>query len=400
MNINITPNDIDNYSHWFVRQFSRRRPRFGIFNGLALSFAALATQQHRWNYLITPALPTFGLLSNQPDVSASLARILVETGIAVTPAGSPLNDFRAGFAVVRYSEFFRALQRLPNNPLLITSPSASISSRLKQIMAEEISAGIACFFLREYLDVVQVIDYQVWQRNLNRPIVGRFPDYYCLTTDREALLVEVKGTITKRLTTMNGVRSEGAEQVRNGVFGSERPRSLCNRFVIATNLLFSPSLVPSMTYIDQIIDNAEVTGSDEFSDFKPTDFDSRVAPEVLAQCKILRYFGLDQFAVNLLAGKKPFSGYENLLQRENSTVIFDSEFVAIGSDPLNNILLFDKEALQYPRNGPEKKSKIMSMKAKKAAARTPKDKLAFHLSDELVVCPNPNFISSNFKNDR
>jgi hypothetical protein len=353
--------------------------------------ATLSNQQHSWDFDISPAAATFGTLGAQQNLSVQLARLLVETGIAVTPAANPLTDFRAGFAVVRYSEYFRAAQNAAIHPLAINNDPALRSSRLKQLMAEELASGVACYLLREYLDVVHIVDYQVWRNLTNQRAVGRHPDYYCITSTGESLLVEVKGSISARRTPMTKPRARARVQLNNGVFGAEPVRAAGSRFSIATNLLIQGGANPrSISYIEQIVPPVVRAGTNPATNPGAAPFGD---PAALSYCKILRYVGLDDEAERLLKGA-PIRFDDPTFFEGNDEVIYDSSFTVLGIDPFANVILLQTDVLNDLNEGKKPKLPKQELKGKRSASNRPKEKAMLALNDAVIVCPNPELLGA------
>jgi len=384
----ITPNDINNYAQWFFQRFAplwlHPIPAHRLFPPRQLTFS---NQQHNWDFNISPAAATFGMLGAQPDLSVLLARLLVETGIAVTPAAHPLTDFRAGFAVVRYAEYFRAAQNAATHPLSINNDPALRSSRFKQLMAEELASGVACYLVREYLDVVHIVDYQVWLNLTNQRAVGRHPDYLCITSTGEALLVEVKGSITARRTAMNKPLARARAQLTNGVFGGERVRTAGSRFAIATNLLLQGGTNPrSITYIEEVLAPVGKNPATNPGAVPAGD------PAALSFCKILRYVGLDEPAERLLKGE-PIH-LDDRFSFEGNEEICDSRFTVLGFDPFANVILMKTDVLNDLNEGKKPELPKQESKFKISVSDQPKEKALLPLNDSIIVCPNPELLGA------
>ncbi len=389
----ITPNDVNNYAQWFWQRFDdpfwiRRFPLRHAIAPLTIGFGNLV---YEWDYRLIPNGTAFGALGGQ-NVSVQLSRLLVETGIAVTPAAHPLTDFRAGFAVVRYAEYFRAAQQTAAIPLLLNNDPALRSSRFKACMAEELASGIACYLLREFLDVVHIIDYQVWRDLNNQQMVGQRPDYYCITSAGEALLIEVKGSISTRRSTMTGPRATARNQLNNGQFGAEPVRPNGSRYSIASNLRVRRGANPrSISYIEEIVQQP-VTHVGTSPSPPPVAPDRD--PVLLSYAKILRYVGLDNSAERLL--RKEPTGLDALIFEHTET--YDNEqFSPIGFDPFGNLLMLETTVINDLNEGRKPKTPTNERKIHRTLKEQATEKPIFSLNDSIVVCPNPSLLGADPK---
>ncbi len=186
--------------------------------------------------------PNHGL--NLPSrTRASLVRILLETGIALTPAESVFSP-AAWFAVLRYWEAFspRSLR------LRLVPSSDEWDPRLVTILAEELAVGVANYLAREYLGVIHVADVAPLLhagdlRIKNPPFSpkhpGARPDFLGVLSNDQAIVFEAKGAVGTR-SRLTKPLQKGHIQVRNVDFVAYQPRTIggapaCDRMVFGTH---------------------------------------------------------------------------------------------------------------------------------------------------------------------
>jgi len=194
--------------------------------------------------VVPDSIPAHAGLSLPPQATATLARILLETGLALTPARSIWNP-AAWFAVLRYADSFATQQRR----LRLVPGADRWEARLLTILAEEVSVGMGMVVARDHLgvrhaaDVLPLIEagevgYRAPPVDPKHPEVR--PDYLCLDDHEEALFVEMKGSVGTRSAISRGL-SDGKDQVTNVEMLRHRPRRragvvVADRLVIASHL--------------------------------------------------------------------------------------------------------------------------------------------------------------------
>lgn len=257
-------------------------------------------------------------------------------------------------------------------------------------MAEELASGMACYLLREHLDVVHIVDYQVWRNLTNHNIAGRHPDYYCITSNGEALLVEVKGSITTTRSTMNQARATARIQVTNGLFGGQaQPREAGNRYIIASNLIVGTAANRrSISYIEQVAPPPIPSGGLPIADVPQPTHD----PATLSFSKVLRYVGLDEPAKRITEGQ-PMQVDERILFRRQET-IQNHNYSVLGFDPFGNVVLMDTDVIHALNEGKKPKLPGTSRKSIRDHLAKPNEKSLIMLNDSVVVHPNPEILGA------
>ena len=387
----VTPDDVTDYAQWFYSLFEPwSLAQFHTFLSPPLDFR---NQLFDWDLDITSPRTRFGDLRGMSPSSVQLARLLIETGIAVTPAANPLGDFRAGYAAVRYSEYFRTRPTASPQILALSHDPALRSSRLRQLMAEELASGIACFLLREHLDVVHIVDYQIWRSVTNPREIGKYPDFYCVTSTGEGLLVEVKGSITRTRSSMTQPRSKARLQLRNGRFGNEPRRSNGDRFSIATNfLVLGPQLKRSISYIERVSATVPRAGRHPGRDSRsPILIDDAIT---LSFCKVLHYVGLHKAAEKLHNGERMH--LEDYISLQSKEELYNSKFTPIGVDPFANVILVETDVLHDLNRGRKPKLPKQELKLKKSMSKVGKYKAVIPLNDSVIAYPNPGLLGKEF----
>lgn len=109
--------------------------------------------------VLRSALRTRGFPSNAgvavpTSTSATRARLLLEAGLALTPATS-WTDPAAWFALFRYANAFAAR----SSALRLVAGAQAWDARITQVLAEELGVGVAIHLARTFLDVVHVADF-------------------------------------------------------------------------------------------------------------------------------------------------------------------------------------------------------------------------------------------------
>jgi hypothetical protein len=445
---NITGQTLNAYADWFVYNFHTfyTHPFWMSRQSVRLPFGA-NTQRHTWPKFITPANEKFGTLQRDPN--GWIARILVETGFALTPSVAPLGDCRAGFAIVRYAEFFRNSSASGTLPLLLNDDPSIRSSRLKALMAEELAIGIACFLLREYHDVEDIIEYQVWKQSLNQQFGGEQPDYFCFTHSGLPILVEVKGSITLKKDTLRDKRNIARDQLLNGRFAKSADEAIGRRYCIATNLMIGdpPGKNPlTRTFIDVIVPSQTTSDTDylvskvqdESTEILKTmhfdlDFiygeededknDKRKKPKTrvakrdkseiqkeqsrilksiprltkdvprISCAKALRFAGQDIAADAALKDEQGVSEKLKYLPRRAKIDLLP-EYNPVGVDPMGNMVLMKSSTLAELDEGVQVK-RTLEKDYRKRNSEESILRSIFHINESIVVCPNPMMLSAD-----
>jgi len=266
-------------------------------------------------------------------ISASLRRILLETGIAQTPATSRL-DPRAWYAIFRYGiEFAQRTQELR-----FRSDTHNKDPRLKAIAAEEISTGITCYILREHFNIRDICDAYDCIESGDIEYVNilseKRPDYFCIGNEGNALIAESKGAIGTRCAVVSAVESEGIEQVRN-VRPTKIPlRMNCGRVVIGTHFCVEDMHTRSKT-TTLIKDPDGDIGPDK-------DQNSPNWPTYLAYAKAFRFCGQDILADIFLASRRRGMPQELRLE-EHLELYGDIRYYPLGLSPFGDVIGIEKE---------------------------------------------------------
>jgi hypothetical protein len=219
----------------FFSPLLMRRWRFGYLP-LSLPYAPTPTDVRDWRAEIDPAATQLPVpFQNGDRLNASLHRILIEAGIALTPATSVL-DPRSWFALYRYGADFAGTA-----PQLHLYPGAAQKDpRHTGVCAEEVSTGITCFVLHEHLALEHIADVFPLIRNGNISYVnaqlGKRPDYFCLDNANEAVLAESKGAVGTKSSIKGRIYPEGWDQVQNVQPVNHQLRASCGRVVLGTNI--------------------------------------------------------------------------------------------------------------------------------------------------------------------
>ena len=244
-----------------------------------------------WNIELNP--PTCSppvAFDPRRQIRVSLHRLLIEAGIALTPATS-IYDPRTHFALYRYSgDFSGTAPRLR-----FYSGVSSKDPRLTAVASEEISVGIACYILREHFDLAHITDaYAALQAgelqyvNANSPIR---PDFFCQDLGGEVVIAESKGATGTRSTIAYRIDSEGWDQVQNVQPINHHLRSSCSRIVIGTHFC-----------IDGMHPRSETTTIIKDPEGKPSLERDYTSDTIIRQsyAKCLRFIGQDNLADRLL----------------------------------------------------------------------------------------------------
>ncbi len=175
------------------------------------------------------------------EVSGQLYRILVEAGVALTPARN-VWDPRAKLAAYRYFDVFtRASDRLRKADWWDEA-----TPRAKGLVSEEFGISVAWYLLKEFLRVVHISDIAPllecglldYTRGKAPKDLSR-PDYLCLRSDGKVFIAEVKGRSQPKngsslsSNTDKAVR-KAEKQVRKVVLADRNYKSHCGRLAIVT----------------------------------------------------------------------------------------------------------------------------------------------------------------------
>lgn len=210
----------------------RWRHHLGLFEPSRIPL----TDSREWSLVLDP--PAMSIV--KPDVAgkvrAPLHRILLEAGIALTKATS-LWDSRAWFAVDRYFPVFQGT----GPRLRLEASTDEMDPRLKAVLAEEVATGIACFFMREHMEIVHISDTAPLLKSGDCDFIkdrdgDKRPDYFCLDEKKEVVLMESKGKIGTPSVIRNDVYQRGWTQITNVFPVNHHLRESCGRVVIGTTL--------------------------------------------------------------------------------------------------------------------------------------------------------------------
>lgn len=187
-----------------------------------------------WDVVLQPA----GLVLPTPipgnTLNVTLFDILLQAGIGLTGVDvTAANDPRAWFAIYRYSDAFGL-----NGPgLRLDSRFWLMDPRLIGVVSEEVAVGIACYIMRNHLNIQHIADCEPMMPasvdfRPNAPN-GERPDYYCTDPGNTPIFCESKG-VSGPQSRIRGPLAKGKRQVNNvvSVLGPTRP--VCGRVVIGT----------------------------------------------------------------------------------------------------------------------------------------------------------------------
>lgn len=192
-----------------------------------------------WGVVLRPV----GLVLPNPipgnTLNVALFDILLQAGIGLTGVTvTAATDPRAWFAIYRYSDAFG-----PNGPgLRLDSRFWTMDPRLLGVLSEEVAVGIACYVMRNHLDIQHIADCEPLiplSVNYNPPgVLRERPDFYCTDPAHEPIFCEAKG-VTGPRSRINGPLAKGKRQVYNvhSVLGPTRGN--CGKVVIGTRFAIS-----------------------------------------------------------------------------------------------------------------------------------------------------------------
>jgi hypothetical protein len=280
-----------------------------------------------WNFELHPPGTSLPVPISGTRLQVRLDRILIETGIALTPATSAF-DPRAWFGLLRYAGDFTG-----------TAPSlrwySGVSNkdpRLKAVASEEVATGITCYLLREHFNLDHIADaYAVIQSgdleyvNSNS---DKRPDYFCLDSSGEAVIVESKGATGTRSIINSRINPEGWDQVQNVQPVNHGLRSNCSRVVIGTHFCIEGQHQRSeTTTIIKDPEGEKGRGINELSD----------TPVRLAYAKAFRFMGNDTFA-DMIVLKRNLPNLDLPTDEINGISIW-----ILGYNPFGNLMGIEKK---------------------------------------------------------
>lgn len=284
-----------NYNQYYrlLRMFSDpMHPYFPLWIETLRSIGSSRT----WNIELVPPTPIPGVsLTDGLAITTSLHRILLETGIALTPATSAF-DPRSWYALLRYGLDFAGT----GNKLRFEKGVTAKDPRLTTIAAEEVSVGVACYLLKKYFGVVHVADVNGCinaneLRFVQKPVGDKRPDFFCVDHSNAGRIVESKGAVGTRCAVANRVEVDGWEQVNN-VTPTKLPLvAACARIVIGTHFCIDGQHTRSET--TTLIKDPPGEPSDQENP------DSETAIR-LSYAKCFRFIGRDDLAEVCLSGER------------------------------------------------------------------------------------------------
>ncbi len=264
------------------------------------------------------------------------ARLLLEAGIALTPATS-WSDGRTSFAIAKYGWYFRGL--VNNAPLVLDSSCSEMDPRMKGIFAEELAVGMATMFTKDYLNITNIADVKsaIRHNHVRHSVASgkkrnksgkkakrpgkKSPDFCGIDSDQRMSFIESKGTLVSL--------GEARRQINRGKqqLSAVDPLQLEDgpRFVISTYF----SVAENSNNNEQ----TTVFVDDPFEDYKR--YPDKLAGDRfirLAYAKVLRFANRNDLAELLLKRKhwpmRPYSPDERRRQ-----------FLPIGFDSVGNCVL-------------------------------------------------------------
>ncbi|WNG39343.1 hypothetical protein F0U61_41030 [Archangium violaceum] len=209
---------------------------------MATVAASLWVDQRTWK-LSPQRFPTNSGLSIPSAANATLAELLLETGIALSPVRSIFAP-SAWYAVFRYSEAFAAR----SGKLRLVASAQDWESRLTAMLAEELGVGVAIHLARQFLGVVHIADIEPLIRAgemgfMVPPVSSRHPearpDYLGVLGNGECIVFEAKGVVGTA-SKLSEPLKKAEIQVDNIQFLKHRPRCVqgipcADRIVIGTH---------------------------------------------------------------------------------------------------------------------------------------------------------------------
>ncbi|MBP7862990.1 hypothetical protein KA183_14990 [bacterium] len=374
----ITSHDLHSYSRWFL---SVLEPIWHPFKALPnpklppnpdLRFFS---SQYQWRVEISDSVDSIKNIEEEKHLiqTTNLLRLLVEASIVMTPAASPFNDFRAGNSALRYSQYFKPLQLEHRNKLILNSDPSLRSIRLRALMAEELALGVTAFLAREYFDVVHVADYKLWQMvGIDKTSI-EYPDLACLDQHGETILLESKGSISSRCSSMNLQRKRAAARLLNTHIPAQR-------IIVATCLLHDNFEQDSISLIEKV-------KQEDIEDLDGAQVKTELSR--LAFAKIFRLAGRDEEADAMVSGR-PF--INSSLSKHFPIKLFAREFIPIGMDPFDNLVLVEGQTLSELKEGKILNVPKRYIKNGSSTKDSPiEEKLAFVINESVLIFPSPMY---------
>ncbi len=372
----ITSHDLHLYSRWFL---SVLEPIWHPFKSLPNPKLApnpdlrFLSSQYQWRVEISDSVDSIKNTEVEKHLiqSTNLLRLLVEASIVMTPAASPFNDFRAGYSALRYSQYFKPLQLEHRNKLILNSDPSLRSIRLRALMAEELALGVTAFLAREYFDVVHVADYKLWQMvGIDKTSI-EYPDLACLDQLGQTILLESKGSISSRCSSMNLQRKRAAARLLNTHIPAQR-------IIVATCLLHDNFEQDSISLIEKV-------KQEDIEDLDGAHVKTELSR--LAFAKIFRLAGLDEEADAMVSGR---SFMNSSLSKHFPVKVFGKEFIPIGMDPFDNLVLIEGQMLSELKEGKIPNVPKRYIKNGSSTKDSPiEEKLAFTINESVLIFPSP-----------
>ncbi|QQR57424.1 MAG: hypothetical protein IPG59_20985 [Candidatus Melainabacteria bacterium] len=372
----ITSHDLHSYSRWFL---SVLEPIWHPFKALPnpklppnpdLRFLS---SQYQWRVEISDSVDSIKNIEEEKHLiqTTNLLRLLVEASIVMTPAASPFNDFRAGNSALRYSQYFKPLQLENKNKLILNSDPSLRSIRLRALMAEELALGIAAFLAREYFDVVHLADYKLWQMvGIDKTSI-EYPDLACLDELGQTILLESKGSISSRCSSMNLQRKRAAARLLNTQIPAQR-------IIVATCLLHDNFEQDSISLIEKV-------KQEDIEDLDGVKVKTELSR--LAYAKIFRLAGRDEEADAMVTGS-PFNN--SALSKHFPVKVYGRDFIPIGMDSLDNLILVEGQTLSELKEGKIPNVPKRYIKNGSSTKDSPiEEKLAFTINESVLIFPSP-----------
>ena len=258
-----------------------------------MPFAPSPTDVREWPVEVQPAGTNVPIPFGNGVLQVSLHRILIEAGIALTPA-TTVWDPRAWFALYRYGPSF--LGSAPD--LRLFAGAQNLDPRITGVLAEEVACGITCYVLREHFGLDHIADVYPLIQSKDLVYVSAAksrPDYFCLDNNMSAVLAESKGAVGTRRRVEKQVAGKGWDQVTNVAPTKHALRQSCGRLVLGTNFCISGLHAKSeTTTIIKDPDGRNADGQDASDN-----------PLRVAYAKAMRFAGLDILADALLLRESP-----------------------------------------------------------------------------------------------
>jgi hypothetical protein len=206
------------------------------------AWGALWTSRRTWQ-VEGRAFPPLCGVAVPKVASATIAQLLLETGVALTPAKS-LYSPSAWFALFRYADAFAA----KSTSLRLVAGAENWESRITSMLAEELGVGVAIHLARSVLGVVHVADFEpllsAGEFTFVSPPVSAEnpearPDYLGILPNGQGIVFEAKGAVGAPGVTTKPLK-KAKIQVRNVSFVRRVARTFggvvsADRIAIATN---------------------------------------------------------------------------------------------------------------------------------------------------------------------